>query len=249
MKKILLLISAFISFNFLMADDHQSYTTYTGEVLQCNLQDGKDVEDVLNMVKKDWYALDYPVPYEGWVLTPTLFANNDGGYDLFWAGFTTNNTNMGASLDWFNANASKVFAKWQNLVSCASWSHWDIFEARRPANELVEGDTGYWAFHSCNFKDGKGVSDLRDNDAEWNKFLDGIGHDGGVWRWWAGGGSDTQNSTDYYVNISFSTMKDYGAYRDARMNAMMTGSMPEQIVDCAAPRVYSANNIKAITTN
>ena len=44
-------------------------------------------------------------------------------------------------------------------------------------------------------------------------------------------------------------MKDYGAYRDARMNAMMTGSMPEQIVDCAAPRVYSANNIKAITTN
>ena len=88
MKKILLLISAFISLNFLMADDHQSYTTYTGEVLQCNLQNGKDVEDVLNMVKKDWYALDYPVPYEGWVLTPTLFADNDGGYDLFWAGFT-----------------------------------------------------------------------------------------------------------------------------------------------------------------
>ena len=44
-------------------------------------------------------------------------------------------------------------------------------------------------------------------------------------------------------------MKEYGEYRDARMNAMMSGSMPEQIADCAAPRVYSANNIKAITTN
>ena len=45
-----------ISFKAILVD-HQSYTTYTGEVLQCNLQDGKDVEDVLNMVKKDWYAL------------------------------------------------------------------------------------------------------------------------------------------------------------------------------------------------
>ena len=44
-------------------------------------------------------------------------------------------------------------------------------------------------------------------------------------------------------------MKEFGQYRDARMNSMMNGSMPEQIADCQAPRVYSANNIKAITTN
>ena len=171
------------------------------------------------------------------------------GYDLFWAGFTSNNTEMGASLDWFNKNATKVFSKWQNLVSCASWSQWDIFEARKPASDLVEGDTGYWAFHSCNFKEGKGTSDLRENDVQWNNFLDGIGHEGGVWRWWAGSGSDTQNTNDYYVNISFSTMKEFGEYRDARMNSMMSGSMPEQIADCQTPRVYSANNIKAITSN
>ena len=248
MNKLIISLALMVS-SMLAYTNDKPYTTYTGETLQCNLMEGKDVNDVLKMVKKDWYALSYPAPYEGWVLTPTLYADNDGGYDLFWAGFTTNNADMGTTLDWFYENGTKVFDKWQNLVSCASWSHWDIFEARRPTNTLVEGDTGYWAFHSCNFKDGKSVSDLRANDIEWNEFLDGIGHDGGVWRWWAGGGSDTQNSTDYYVNISFSTMNEYGKYRDARMNAMMNGSMPEQIADCAAPRVYSANNIKAISTN
>ena len=68
-------------------------------------------------------------------------------------------------------NGTKVFSKWENLVSCTSWSHWDIFEARRPASELVEGDSNVWAFHSCNFKDGKGVSDLRANDMIWNILM------------------------------------------------------------------------------
>ena len=242
-KYFAVILLSFVS-SFCFSDNHSSYNTYTGEVLQCNLNDGKDVDDVMRMVKNDWYELDYPVQYEGWVLTPALFAASDGGYDLFWAGFTSNNSDMGASLDWFNENASKVFAKWQNLVSCASWSHWDIFEARTPTSTTVEGDTGYWAFHSCNFKEGKGTSDLRDNDKLWNKYLDELGHDGGVWRWWAGGGTDTETSNDYYVNISFSSMKEYGDYRDARMQSMIDGSLPEQIANCMAPRVYAANNIK-----
>ena len=87
MRKFLLIfvLSSFSLIGF--ADDHE-WTTYTGEVLQCNLKDGKSVEDVMDMVRTDWYELDYPIPYDGWVTTPTLFADNDGGYDLFWAGFT-----------------------------------------------------------------------------------------------------------------------------------------------------------------
>ena len=246
MKRLLITL-VFVFNTFFVWSDDNPYTTYTGEVLQCNLNNGKDVEDVLKMVKKDWYALDYPVQYEGWVTTPTLYSANDGDYDLFWVGFTDNNSDMGASLDWFNNNATKVFAKWQNLVSCASWSHWDIFEARRPESNLVEGSSSYWAFHSCNFKEGKSVSDLRENDEQWNKFFDNLGHKGGVWRWWPGAGSDSGNSTEYYVNVSFSTMKEFGDYRDARMQAMMNDSMPEQIANCDAPRVYTANNIKAFT--
>ena len=41
-------------------------------------------------------------------------------------------------------------------------------------------------------------------------------------------------------------MNEYGKYRDARKQAMSDGSLPEQIADCDAPRVYAANNIKVM---
>ena len=242
MFKNLIILCLLFQASLSLADD--DWTTYTGEVLQCNLKEGKEVEDVLKMVKKDWYSLDYPVPYDGWVTTPTLYADNDGEYDLYWVGFTSNNSDMGSSLDWFFDNGTAVFAHWQNLVDCKSWSHWDIWEARQPSNSLVEGDTGYWAFHSCTFKKRKDPSDFRENDSKWNAFLDSIDHTGGVWRWWAGAGSDATIENDFYVNISFESLSEFGKYRDARKTAMADGTLPEQIIDCDPPRVYSANNIK-----
>jgi hypothetical protein len=245
MYKIISIIASLLLSPLSFADDHV-WTTYTGEVLQCNLNDGKNVEDVLGMVKKDWYALNYPVPYDAWVTTPTLYAANDGSYDLFWVGFTSNNADMGSSLDWFNQNGTRVFSKWQNLVNCSSWSHWDIWEAREPSSSLEEGDTNIWAFHSCKFKKRKSPSDFKENDEEWNEFFNNIEHTGGVWRWWPAGGSDVSVDSDFYINVSFSSMNEYGKYRDARKQAMSDGSLPELITDCEAPRVYTANNIKVM---
>ena len=245
MYKIISIIVSLILSPLSLTDDHE-WTTYTGEVLQCNLNDGKNVEDVLGMVKKDWYALNYPVPYDAWVTTPTLYAANDGSYDLFWVGFTSNNADMGSSLDWFNQNGTRVFSKWQNLVNCSSWSHWDIWEAREPSSSLEEGDTNIWAFHSCKFKKRKSPSDFKENDEEWNEFFNNIEHTGGVWRWWPAGGSDVSVDNDFYINVSFSSMNEYGKYRDARKQAMSDGSLPESITDCEAPRVYTANNIKVM---
>jgi hypothetical protein len=246
MKIRLFLITVLLTFQASIFSD-DPYVTYTGEVLQCNLKDGKDVDDVLKMVKNDWYDLEYPAPYEGWVLTPTLYSSSDGGYDLAWAGFTFNNTDMGNTLDWFFKNGTKVFSKWRNLVDCASWSHWDIFQARQPSAELDEGDTNYWAFSSCSFREGKSASDLRENDKVWNKYLDSIGHTGGVWRWWPGGGSDSTATNDFYINVGFSSMAEYGAARDARLQNLIAGTYPEGVADCDQPRVYSANNIKVIS--
>ena len=41
-------------------------------------------------------------------------------------------------------------------------------------------------------------------------------------------------------------MNEYGKYRDARKQSMSDGSLLEQITDCEAPRVYTANNIKVM---
>ena len=242
------IIVAISNLSFADGRDEEAYKTYTGEVLQCNFNEGKDLDDALNMVRKDWYkmAQSYPAPYEGNIVTPQLYASTDGGYDLFWVGFTPDNNAMGEVTDWFSANASKVFTKWQNIVNCASWSQWDIFEVRESKADFEEGDDNYWAFHSCSFKSGKSLSDIRENDETWNEFLDGLGHTGGVWRWWGAGGSSLEETNDFYVNMGFNSMTEYGNYRDARLQSLVDGSYPETIADCQPPRVYSVNNIKAI---
>ena len=246
MKKTLILI-ALIGSSFQVFSNEDAYVTYTGEVLQCNFNKGRDLDKVLEFVKNDWYELadSYPAPYEGNVVTPQLYDDNEG-YDLYWVGFTTNNNAMGQVLDWFSVNGTKTFAKWQSLVDCASWSQWDIFEVRANQTDYQEGDNNIWALHSCSFKQGKGASDIRENDNVWNKFLDSLDHKGGVWRWWAAGGSSLEETNDFYVNMGFSSMTEYGNYRDARLKSLVDGSYPETIADCLPPRVYSVNNIKAI---
>ena len=42
-------------------------------------------------------------------------------------------------------------------------------------------------------------------------------------------------------------MTEYGNYRDARLKSLVDGTYPETIADCLPPRVYSVNNIKAIS--
>ena len=246
MKKLIISFLIATSSLFVLSND-DPYTTYTGEVLQCNFNKGKDLDDVLNMVSKDWYnmAQSYPASYEGNIVVPQLYASDDGGYEVFWVGFTSDNNAMGQVTDWFSDNGTKVFAKWQNIVDCSSWSQWDIFEIRESKSDSAEGDNSVWAFHSCTFKDGKGVSDIRENDKIWNKFFDRLGHTGGVWRWWAAGGSSLQESNDFYVNMGFKSMTEYGIYRDARVQTLIDDTYPDSISECKPPRVYSVNNIKA----
>ena len=61
------IIVAISNLSFADGHDEEAYKTYTGEVLQCNFNEGKDLDDALNMVRKDWYkmAQSYPAPYEG----------------------------------------------------------------------------------------------------------------------------------------------------------------------------------------
>ena len=82
---------------------------------------------------------------------------------------------------------------------------------RANQTEYQEGDNNIWAMHSCSFKQGKSASDIRENDNAWNEFLDSLDHKGGVWRWWAAGGSSLEETNDFYVNMGFSSMTEYAS--------------------------------------
>ena len=85
---------------------------------------------------------------------------------------------------------------------------------------------------------------VKANDAIWNEYLDAGGFKGGVWRWWPETGSSIDTDYDYLLAASFSTVEDYGAARDGRLQAMLSGTRPAEIHDCNMPRLYKSTNIR-----
>ena len=51
-------------------------------------------------------------------------------------------------------------------------------------------------------------------------------------------GSATTFTHDYWNVASFRSVEEYGAGRDARLQAMMADTRPEEIHDCDTPRGY-----------
>ncbi len=88
------------------------------------------------------------------------------------------------------------------------------------------------------------MSDLQENSKVWNAYLDKIGFEGGVWRWWPETGSPNSLTHDYWMVASFDSVEQYGEGRDGRFAAMMANTRPEEIHDCDTPRLYKSTNIR-----
>ena len=78
MKKILILIFSISCFGYIAADDH--VTSYGMEGYQCNVADGKDMDDVIKFAEKSLnpYADEYwPAPYNAFIMIlAASLANN-----------------------------------------------------------------------------------------------------------------------------------------------------------------------------
>ena len=44
--------------------------------------------------------------------------------------------------------------------------------------------------------------------------------------------------------MGFESHEAFGKYRDDRMNSARAGTMPEGILNCDMPRIYSATNVR-----
>ena len=152
------LLSAIILASFLSvmnADDHRP-TTFAMEALQCNFQEGKDMDDAMKVIS-EWRVLadkNFTVPYNAWTLTPLYTSETDFPYAFAWMGFTQNMTDMGTMQDTFQEVGQKTFAKWQKVTDCAGQSLFRVVEARAPKYAFAEGQIGYMAISSCSFKEG-----------------------------------------------------------------------------------------------
>ena len=75
------LLSLLISFGGLItADDHNQYPpTFSMEGLQCNLAEGKDMDDAMKVIAKwkDYGDENFSAPYNAWILTAVYASKSD----------------------------------------------------------------------------------------------------------------------------------------------------------------------------
>ena len=246
MKKIkILLIALSVSFlSTLNADDHIQISAMEG--LQCNFQDGKDMDDVMKVISEwnEYGDENFSEPYNAWIFTPVYRTNSDFDFDFMFLGFTQSMQAMGKVQDDWQAGGSRIEEKWARATDCAGQSLSINVEVRSPSYSWEEDGVTYASIRSCSFKEGKSTDDLASNDKVWNQYLDQYGFEGGVWRWWPETGSATTFTHDYWNVASFKSVEEYGAGRDARLQAMMADTRPEQIHTCDTPRLYKATNIR-----
>tara|TARA_Y100000590_G_scaffold166965_1_gene191181 strand:+ start:752 stop:1510 length:759 start_codon:yes stop_codon:yes gene_type:complete len=249
-KKITLIIvtSCFLSLGF--GDNHYP-NTFTMEALQCKFTQGNDMDDAKRVIAqwKDNADKNFSVPYSAWVLTPLYTSSQDVEFDFAWLGFTSDAASMGRTQDeWQASGAESIGTKWERVTDCDGQALYGVIEARAPKNPSKEGQKGYLSVSSCSFKEGKTGLDLAENDKAWNAYDDLNGFEGGVWRWWPGAGSPTSFEHDFFLAISYSSMEDYGKDRDNNLAAMRAGTRPESILNCDAPRIYSSENVRLVSS-
>ena len=202
-----------MSINLIHADDHLP-VSYGMEGYQCNFEEGKDINDVVNFTSRDLnpYAdKNWKSAYNGFVLTPFLRAGNEATFDFGWVGFTNSHKDMGIVQDsWFSEKAEKTSAKWDSISDCGSQGYYMAIEARAPSVPFEEGETSFWEIRSCSFVDGKSAEDLKANDKVWNDYNDKRGFTGGVWRWWPGPGTSNSSEIDFLLNVTYNSWEEYG---------------------------------------
>ena len=244
MKKIITIGLLLFSINFVYSDDH--ITIGGMNALQCQFADGKDMDDVMNVLDEwnEYGDENFSEPFSAWVMTPVYMSNADFDLDFVFLGFADSLSSIGKAEDEFRKGGQRIVEKWERVTDCSGMSLNMNVEARSPKNDWVEGGINYTMIQSCSFKDGKSANDLQANDAVWNKYLDESGFEGGYWRWWPETGSPTDTDYDYLLAVDFSSIEQYGASRDNRLQAMMAGTRPDEIHECNTPRLYESTNIR-----
>ena len=244
MKKIITTGLLLFSINFLYSDNH--ITIGGMNALQCQFADGKDMDDVMNVLDEwnEYGDENFSEPFSAWVMTPVYMSNADFDLDFVFLGFADSLSSVGKAEDEFRKGGQRIGEKWERVTDCSGMSLNMNVEARSPKNDWVEGGINYTMIQSCSFKDGKSANDLQANDAVWNKYLDESGFEGGYWRWWPETGSPTDTDYDYLLAVDFSSIEQYGASRDNRLQAMMAGTRPDEIHECNTPRLYESTNIR-----
>ncbi len=101
------------------ADDHATPSLFPIEVYGCSYNEGKDLDDLLQ-VAKDWDKwADREIPEAGFafVLSPYLVDSANGHSDIYWVNLNPTFESMGSAMDEWVAKGGKYLKRFNEVCS------------------------------------------------------------------------------------------------------------------------------------
>ena len=249
MKKILTTVVTALAFlvlgvNSVFAqDDAAEEPDWTPvETFTCDYLDGKGPGDLAEVIDEwnEWWDDRGMNSYFAATITPYYFGEKN--FDLGWLGAWTDGTAMGSSLDTWVTDGSEMSAKFFEVLSCGSHSHFASINVRQPQDNDDESDDSFILnFSNCSFEEDKSLGDYIAAQDEWNAYADDIGIIGGTWIMFPLAG-ETNDDYDFKLVNSEPDHTTAGANWDvyAQGHYRKSNELFGDILDCDIDRAYSA---------
>ena len=235
-----------------LAQDEEQKSPYVVPVdtFTCNYNDGKGPAD-LDEVTAAWNAhLDERNvdTYAAMTLTPNYYGKDT--FDVAWLGYWISQEAMGAGIDGYRAESGNLDAKFAEVITCDTHSHFASIEVKA-APEGDMPDEIVLMFSNC----------TKSDDVEWNDLFGRIdkavayqeekGFKKGDYLMWPVFGGEGEPPWDFKWVTSFANYTDFGVAYQHNANGGGRQAMNEimgDALDCDPARVYDAKVIRSITS-
>ena len=214
MNLIKLLIVLSLTFSVseqLVAGDHVQVPDYGAvETLACDFNDGKGMDDLMQVTKKwdKWASKNHTVAYTGLVLTPFYYDSLNA--DVYWVGFSPSFEDQAVAQSDYEAKAGKVEEEFSSVYSCKFRSQLAWVRVR---DESGDTESGVVDFSGCTMLPNATQEKMAAADNKMNGFLSRIKSTTRIYRWYPLQGNAISD-VDYYQASWSPSLQEKGSNAD-----------------------------------
>ena len=223
------------------ADDHATPSLIPIEVYGCSYNEGKDLDDLLQVAKSWEKWIDREIPQAGFafVLSPYLVDSANGHSDIYWVNVNSTFESMGSAMDEWGAKGGKYLERFNEVCTSDNHSMFVGYPITPPNDD--EAAPFQMTFQVCNAKDGATMQKRMAADQIMLENRDKYGLEGGMMRWFPMAGMDRSIEFDF-LNVSFvQNSTTWGRNMDKYVaNMQSIGPNPHaDLQECTSGEVWS----------
>ena len=210
------------------------------EILGCNFNSGKNMNDLNAVVRKynAWSDSHNMDQYTALILTP-LYHSAEMTFDVLWLGAWPNGTAMGKdTVVWIN-DGEKMLNEFNRVMDCSVFLQLASLNVRPPSGPVAAGAIA--DFTDCKVKEGRTSQEAIAAIAEWAQYLADNGSDLPHWVNFPVAGESADADYDFKLSTGFSDPVAYGKFMDfyTSKGYSKANELFGRLMDCNSARVYA----------